>query len=115
MLRLTSTQEYALLRQSSFKVIGKYFIIVYIQDSLLVEAVAGITVSRKVGNAVTRNFVKRRVKAFLRDYLLPQGSPIFKCNIIALPSVISADWLSICKDLEICFQRILKSLKKDSS
>ncbi|MCL1827567.1 MAG: ribonuclease P protein component [Candidatus Cloacimonetes bacterium] len=109
MLRVTSTKDYALLRQSSAKIIGKYFIIVYLQDNKSSESSAGITVSRKIGNAVTRNRVKRRVKAFLQCYDLTSDCFPFMCNIIALPSIVEAKWLSMCKDLERAIQKVQMS------
>ena len=110
MLRLTSTNDYGRLRQSPNKVVGKYFIVVFLNDSNLSECIAGITVSKKVGNAAKRNRVKRRVKAFLRDFNPPDSKQAIMANIIALPLVIEAEWLALCRDLENCFLKILKSI-----
>lgn len=58
----------------------------------------GIIVSKKVGNAVYRNKVKRRVRAFFRQ--LPQDLPEGKAGIIiALPSAATASWADTEKDL----------------
>jgi len=110
MLRLTSSSDYARLRQSQYKVVGKYFLIVYIEDTRLTENITGITVSKKIGNAVERNRVKRRVKAFLQKFSCPIITKAFLCNIIACKSVVDADWLSICRDLESCFKKIQISI-----
>ena len=78
----------------------------YIFDSAVTESMAGITVSKKVGNAVTRNKVKRRIRAFLREYKPCYDTPKFMCNIIALQSCVKADWLEFCMDLNRCFERV---------
>jgi len=115
MLRLTSKKDYSLLRHSARKVVGKYFIAVYLVDSNIDESAAGITVSRKVGKAVVRNKIRRRIKAFLHGYDV-QTTPVrFYCNIIALPSAIGVDWKLFKRDLENCFERLLKVMNNDYS
>jgi len=118
MRQLKDSREYRLLRDSRKKVVGKYFIVVYLYDDdrgdticgvrnpYNHECMAGFTVSKKVGNAVTRNKVKRRIRAFLRDYPAPVLSIPYKCNIIAIPAAVSADWESFTRDLTICLSRI---------
>ena len=106
MLRVTSTKEYTRLRGSSAKVITKYFLIIYLPESDAGRCSAGITVSRKIGNAVTRNRVKRRVKAFIQNLDMSACNYPFICNIIALPTVVDASWLSICEDLKKALQKV---------
>jgi len=117
MRQLKDSRSYRLLRASTKKVVGRYFIVVYLPDSDCrgtisgvrgphQESSAGFTVSKKVGNAVIRNRVKRRIRAFLRDYTAPTLPIPFKCNIIALPAAVSADWLSFTHDLSVCLSRI---------
>lgn len=110
MLRLTSKKDYTRLRQSNLKVIGKFFIIVYIPDNEITEPAAGITVSKKIGNAVKRNKVKRRIKAFLCSYLMRPSVPGFICNIIALAPVVLADWLSFKRDLQYCLDKLTEKV-----
>jgi ribonuclease P protein component len=58
----------------------------------------GIIVSKKVGNAVHRNKVKRRVRSFFRQ--LPEELPFGVAGvIIALPSAAIATWADTEKDL----------------
>ncbi|MCK9328278.1 MAG: ribonuclease P protein component [Candidatus Cloacimonetes bacterium] len=110
MLRLTSTKDYTKLRQSQKKIVGQYFIVIYVPENNYMESAAGITVSKKVGNAVVRNKVKRRIRAFLRQYSLRPSIPGFICNIIALKPVISADWISFKRDLQNCLDRLINTL-----
>jgi len=118
MRQLKDSKEYRLLRDSTKKVKGRYFIVVYlfdgdcrdtihgVREQPTHESLAGFTVSKKVGNAVTRNRVKRRIRAFLRGFTAPDLHSTYKCNIIALPPAVSADWLSFTRDLDICLSRI---------
>jgi len=77
MLRLTSKKDYNKLRQSHNKIIGRFFIVVFLPEEDIKESAAGITVSKKIGNAVVRNKVKRRIRAFLRFYTLRPSTPGF--------------------------------------
>ncbi len=110
MLRLTSKKDYNKLRQSHNKIIGRFFIVVFLPEEDIKESAAGITVSKKIGNAVVRNKVKRRIRAFLRFYTLRPSTPGFICNIIALPSVVSTDWISFKKDLQYCLDKLANTL-----
>jgi len=106
MQRLTLTKDYDLLRNSRKRVVGRFFIVVYLYAELLGGSLAGFTVSKKVGNAVVRNKVKRRIRAFLRGFTPAPETTTYKCNIIALPAVTQADWLAFTKDLTLCLSKI---------
>ena len=108
MLRLKSTSYYSLLRESKTKILGKHFIVVYILDEMIKESLAGITVSKKVGNAVVRNKIKRRIKSVLHGYILPDMRKRFYCNIIALSSAVGVEWDIFKCDLEKCLDKLVK-------
>ena len=110
MLTLKTKNDYKKLAESKNKKIGKYFLIVYMTNLGCENPRAGITVSKKVGNAVIRNKVKRRIKAVLREFFLPVKCKSFLCNIIAFPSVSNADWLALKNDLVDCLSRIIKEM-----
>ncbi|HOD18230.1 MAG TPA: ribonuclease P protein component [Candidatus Cloacimonadota bacterium] len=59
----------------------------------------GITVSAKTGNAVKRNLLKRRIKAWFwnRRANLPQG---VKINLIARAGACELTWNKLCEELE---------------
>lgn len=64
----------------------------------------GIIVSKRIGKAVKRNKVKRRVKAYLRE---PGFQPYAqrKIVIIAKPKAGEASWLDIKRDLDSFFRK----------
>ncbi|APF40995.1 ribonuclease P protein component [Neomicrococcus aestuarii] len=88
--------------------IGRRNVVVYAH--LLAEPLpsrVGFIVSKKVGNAVTRNLVKRRLRALSADYVkqFPQG---FGIVMRALPAASTATWDELSRDLHSAFQKIEK-------
>ncbi len=59
----------------------------------------GITISGRIGNAVRRNLLRRRIKAWFweKRHSLPGGH---KANLIALPGACELDWPGVCAELE---------------
>jgi ribonuclease P protein component len=65
--RLRKRREYLAVQETGTKVHGKHFVAVVTAPSESAPSGrAGITVSKKVGNAVTRNRIKRLVREALR-------------------------------------------------
>ena len=84
---------------------GDLFIFLIRNNNIENSLAVGIVVNRKVGNAVVRNKVKRRVKAFLRESSLEtlDGKDIV---IKSKPESGSSNWLEIKKDLTELFAQI---------
>ena len=63
----------------------------------------GIVTKKKIGNAVFRNFIKRRIRSICREYI-PQID--INCNIILIPGI------QICKSDYDILQVTLEALFK---
>ncbi len=68
----------------------------------------GLTVTKKVGNAVERNRVKRRLRTLIRDYLPEMAEPGFDYVVIGRRSALDRPYEALVKDMAyVC--RKLKS------
>jgi ribonuclease P protein component len=94
---VTSKREYREVYTRNFKQEGSLFIFLIQKIPEKLFAV-GIVVSKKVGNAVVRNKVKRRTRAFLRGnkLQLPTNQKII---LIAKPNAGTANWQEIKREL----------------
>ncbi|MBW6514455.1 MAG: ribonuclease P protein component [Candidatus Syntrophosphaera sp.] len=97
MLRLiTKHREYGEFNSPAFFLRGSHFHAAALYSPS--EFSLGITISKKIGKAHTRNLLKRRIKAWarLRGDELPPG---FKLNLIARPGAGELAWQELCEQL----------------
>ena len=99
---IKKNDEFKNVYKKGKKIVNKFFIFYYFKNNLGYDRI-GFTVSKKVGNAVVRNKVKRRLKAFLREntQLYPTN---FKLVIIARSKSGNSEWQSIKEDLTRAFK-----------
>lgn len=64
----------------------------------------GFSVSKKVGNAVTRNRVKRRLRALVAK-ALPCLSPGYQAMVVARPAAVAASATELANALQRVFRR----------
>ncbi len=102
---ITSKREYQEVYSHHKKKIGNLFIFL-IREIPEDTFAVGIIVSKRVGNAVRRNKVKRRVRAYLRelDAHNPKGKKII---IIAKPEAGLAAGQAIFEDLRFSFKTLI--------
>jgi len=75
----------------------------------------GFVVSKAIGNAVTRNLVKRRLRSLARPYSqsLPAGTLLV---IRALPAAALVDFDKLGRDLDNCLRKLLApTISQESS
>ena len=96
--RLLKRSEYLVVQNRGTRVVTRHFVIL-LYNSPLTHPRIGVTVSKKVGNAVVRNRVRRRVKEVFRQNKawFPDGQDIV---IIAKKRAAEATLEEIWQDLE---------------
>ena len=72
----------------------------------------GFTASRKVGNAVTRNRAKRRLRSVAASILLDKGKPGTDYVLIARASTADRPYDALVADLEGAMRRVSRSLHR---
>ena len=65
----------------------------------------GITVTKKIGNAVVRNRMKRRFRALLREMLLQQGLPTHDHVLIGRDGGVERDFDKLREELAAALTR----------
>ena len=78
--------------------------IVLSSDAAYSWARIGITVSKKVGNAVIRNRIKRLIREFFRNNRLK--FPVADYNIIARSGAPNLDYSAVCQEIANALSRI---------
>jgi len=60
----------------------------------------GLTATKKIGNAVTRNRARRRMRALARDHLSPLAKNGIDYVLIARHDTVTANWQDMSKGLQ---------------
>ncbi|HPT72007.1 MAG TPA: ribonuclease P protein component [Candidatus Cloacimonadota bacterium] len=103
---ITKRREYLSFQQTDKVIHSPYFLVLCLRDAEPFFSV-GITISKKVGNAVVRNRTKRRIKACLRETNTGKVSG-WKINLIARTPLTTTDFITLKASLE----KILAELEK---
>jgi ribonuclease P protein component len=102
-VRLRKRTEFLKLRDSTKKFASKKILVVWNENGLE-SARLGITVSKKVGNAVTRNRIKRFVREIFRTNRLVM--PAVDLNVIARSESASLTFALMQLELQKAFTYI---------
>jgi ribonuclease P protein component len=73
----------------------------------------GFTASRKVGNAVTRNRAKRRLRSAAASILLGEGKPGTDYVLIARASTVDRPYDALIADLEAALHRVDQRVRRN--
>lgn len=93
----------------------------FVSSTMILQAVAqdefegsrlGFTVTKKLGNAVIRNRIRRRLRAVARIIFLEQSISNYDYVIIARKGAYDAPFETLKRDLSYLFRLFKKSLKK---
>jgi ribonuclease P protein component len=101
--RLRKRAEFLRLKDSVQKFVSRGILVVW-QANNLAQARLGITVSKKVGCAVTRNRVKRFVREIFRNNRLLL--PAVDLNVIARSEAATMDYHELKQELLKAFRHI---------
>ena len=100
---ITSSAEYREIYKDNRNIDSKLFSLLFRKIPPAGEVAVGIVVNKKVGKAVIRNKVKRRVRYFVRNYSEFIRSD-FKYIVKAKPLSGISDWSMIRDELKTLFQ-----------
>ncbi len=94
--RIRNKKDFSRLYKKGSRYRGKYFNLIYISSDLSFSRMA-VVISKKVGNAVKRNKVKRQMRTlFRRNKELLESS--FDILIIAKKEILEASWPMLQED-----------------
>ena len=102
---LKQRRDFLKVSASSFKYIAPGFILQALPHRGSPSRF-GLTVSKKVGGAVERNFAKRRIRVLVKNCLVSQGLSETYYVVVARPAILSLKFA----DLETDFQKAIASL-----
>ena len=75
----------------------------------------GLTATKKIGNAVTRNRARRRLRALARNYLVPLAQPGTDYVLIARHDTVNADWQDMAKGLQKAIRYLHRSINRSGT
>ena len=75
----------------------------------------GLTATKKIGNAVTRNRARRRMRALARSHLVPLARPGTDYVLIARHDTVNADWQDMAKGLQKAIRYLHRSINRSGT
>ena len=75
----------------------------------------GLTATKKIGNAVTRNRARRRMRALARSFLAPVAQPGTDYVLIARHATVTADWEDMAKGLQKAIRYLHRSINRSGT
>ena len=112
--RLRSAADFQRVRDQSPRVWPHRLLVLHLAPNELGYARVGITVSGRVGKAVVRNRVRRRLREALRARF-GTLTPGFDVLVVARPPSTQASWLELNAALDTVLQRAGATLPTGAS
>ena len=111
--KITKRTEYQGLFKNGIRVASKYFTMLYrvSEQAEPNKFRFGMTVSKKVGNAVKRNRYKRIIRVLMRDMCIKQEHNI-DVNVITKRFIVGQNFSNIKKDFTFCLNKIFNYEKR---
>ena len=102
--RITSADDYRSIVRRGAKAAGTHTVSYFRPRESGQPARFGFIVSKKVGTAVRRNLVRRRLKAACHE-LLASGAVGVDVVVRALPSAVEAEWPALRAEVVSAYER----------
>ena len=107
---IKKSKDFKETMNNGYKIVGKFFIIFVLKDNSNTDSVYyGLTVSRKVGKAVIRNRIKRRLRVLGKEVLASEMAGLKIC-LVARSYAYLGNFLDMKNELQY---GITKALKKN--
>ncbi len=114
-VRLRARSEFALVQKHGRRVAAKYMTVLALPNSLDRDRL-GIIASRRLGNAVTRNRAKRRIRELFRhqhpDTAAERGVTPLDVVVVARREVASADFEALTADFHGALGRLDRARRR---
>ena len=104
-LKIRKRKEYALVFTNGKKIIGKNLILQYLKANTE-NPRFGITASKKIGNAVKRNYVKRRIRSLINKTLSQSNISLKNYVIVAKKGSLSVKFNDLYDELKLLFNKV---------
>ena len=104
--RIRKRSDFIAVQGTGRKIHTKYFLVLVAKRG---TGRVGITVTKKTGNAVTRNRLKRLVREFVRQARSDEGAwlpPDRDVVVIAKSSAAGRSYAEVAADLAVCRERV---------
>ncbi|UCZ53253.1 ribonuclease P protein component [Bacillus shivajii] len=102
--RLKKNEEFQIVFQQGTSVANRQFVVYQLKKQDQHNIRIGLSVSKKLGNAVTRNRIKRVIREVMKEYL-PKLHQNYDLIIIARKPVTNMDYEEVKKSLNHVLNR----------